>query len=59
MWKVQQPQNKKELGKDAFEILGRSGHASFNFKNRFMLVYGGIHEVTKELDDLCLYDSKT
>ena len=37
-------------------FLSRSGHASGTFKNQFMFVFGGIHEVTKELDDLWIFN---
>lgn len=36
---------------------GRSGHASQNYKD-FMIVYGGIFEVTKELNDMHVFDMK-
>ena len=42
-------------GFEEFNIMSRSGHTAFIYKNR-MAVYGGIHEITKELDDLCLLD---
>jgi hypothetical protein len=35
--------------------LTRSGHSSSVYKN-FMIVFGGIHELTKELNDLQAYD---
>jgi N-acetylneuraminic acid mutarotase len=37
--------------------LARSGHSCTLYKD-FMLVFGGIHEVTKELDDMIIYDFK-
>lgn len=37
--------------------LARSGHSAAVYKD-FMLVFGGIHEVTKELDDMLIYDFK-
>jgi N-acetylneuraminic acid mutarotase len=37
--------------------LARSGHAS-QIYNEFMIVYGGIYEVTKELNDLHIFDMK-
>ena len=37
--------------------LSRSGHSACIYKD-FMVVFGGIHEVTKELDDMVLYDFK-
>jgi hypothetical protein len=37
--------------------LPRSGHAS-QIYNDFMIVYGGIYEVTKELNDMHVFDIK-
>ena len=34
----------------------RNGHSAILVQNRFMLVFGGIYEVTKELDDLHVLD---
>lgn len=36
----------------------RSGHSATLYKD-MMVVFGGIHEVTKELDDLIVFDLKT
>lgn len=38
--------------------LARSGHVAVAFGNK-MYVFGGILEVTKELNDLLVYDFKT
>ena len=38
--------------------ISRSGHSSGVFKN-FILIYGGIHELTQELNDMYLYDTKS
>ena len=35
----------------------RSGHSACLY-NDIMIVFGGIHEVTKELNDLCAFDFK-
>ena len=35
----------------------RSGHSACIYKD-FLIVFGGIHEVTKELDDMVVYDFK-
>ena len=35
----------------------RSGHSACIY-NDFMVVFGGIHEVTKELSDMCAFDIK-
>jgi hypothetical protein len=37
--------------------LTRSGHSASIYKE-FMVIFGGIHEVTKELDDLYIFDFK-
>lgn len=37
--------------------LRRSGHSSCLYKD-CMLIFGGIHEVTQELDDLVVFDFK-
>ena len=33
----------------------RSGHSACIYKD-MMVVFGGIHEITKELDDMVMYD---
>ena len=38
--------------------IARSGHAAVTFGAK-MFVFGGIYEVTKELNDLLVYDFKT
>ena len=38
--------------------VGRSGHAAVSFKDK-MYIFGGILEVTKELNDLLVYDFKS
>lgn len=38
--------------------LARSGHAAVSFGSK-MFIFGGIFEVTKELNDLIVYDFKT
>ena len=35
--------------------IGRSGHSACIYRD-YMIVFGGIHEVTKELDDMVLFD---
>jgi hypothetical protein len=39
--------------------LQKSGHQIGIFKNRYILVFGGIHEVTYEMNDFKLYDITT
>ena len=36
---------------------GRSGHSACLYKD-MMLIFGGIYEVTKELDDMYIFDFK-
>ena len=42
----------------SLQEVGRSGHAAVGFGSK-MYVFGGILEVTKELNDLLVYDFKT
>jgi hypothetical protein len=37
--------------------LPRSGHSAIIYKE-MMVIFGGIHEVTKELDDMIVFDIK-
>jgi hypothetical protein len=39
--------------------LEKSGHQMTLFKNQFLLVFGGIHEVTYEMNDLRMYNLQT
>lgn len=34
----------------------RNGHSAILYKERFMIVFGGIYEVVKELDDVSVLD---
>lgn len=43
------------IGDDDKGILERSGHSACMYKG-MMLVFGGIYEITKELNDLLLFD---
>lgn len=38
-------------------IISRSGHSACVYKH-FMLIFAGIHEITRELDDMAAYDLK-
>ena len=38
--------------------LARCGHSAVLYKDTIMLVFGGIHEVTKELNDMYAFDIK-
>lgn len=37
-------------------IVPRSGHSAIIYRERFMFIFGGIHSVTKELDDVSVLD---
>jgi hypothetical protein len=36
--------------------LERSGHCADVFESQYMIVFGGIYEITKELNDLYMFD---
>lgn len=38
------------------EFKARNGHTSVLLRDNYMIVFGGISDVTKELDDLCCLD---
>ena len=38
--------------------LPRSGHSASIFQESYMIIYGGIFEVTKELNDMHIFDLK-
>lgn len=38
------------------EPLPRSGHAACIWNDNYMIIYGGIYEVTKELNDMYVFD---
>ena len=38
------------------EPLPRSGHSASNYKKHLMIIYGGIYEITKELNDMHIFD---
>lgn len=44
-------------GDDYESIISRSGHSAQVYADH-MLIFGGIHEVTKELDDMIAYNLK-
>ena len=39
-------------------LLPRSGHSACVYED-WMLIFGGIHEITKELEDMAVYNFKT
>jgi hypothetical protein len=39
-------------------LLPRNGHSAIVVKERYMVVFGGMFEITKELDDLSVLDLK-
>jgi N-acetylneuraminic acid mutarotase len=47
-----------EINPNGFVPMERSGHSSDVFDN-YMIIFGGIYEITKELNDFYLYDFKT
>ena len=48
----------KELNQPDNSFVARSGHSACVY-NDHMLVFAGIHEITKELDDMAVYNLKT
>ena len=44
-----------EIECDSSMIVSRSGHSACIYGD-YMLLFGGIHEVTKELDDMIAYN---
>ena len=36
----------------------RSGHSACIYKDRYMIIYGGIEEITKELNDMHIFDCR-
>lgn len=59
-WKLDLSSNMWEEVKpaDGYLPLERSGHSCDLYEN-YMIIFGGIYEITKELNDLYLYDFKT
>jgi hypothetical protein len=49
-WKKIQPLNAEDAPQE------RGGHQMVVYKNRFLLIFGGMQEVTNELNDLNLFD---
>ena len=43
---------------DLKSLLPRSGHSACVYED-WMLIFGGIHEITKELEDMAVYNFKT
>ena len=52
MWQLVEPQSLSY-----FTPTARSGHSACLYRD-YMVIFGGIHEVTKELNDLCVFDLK-
>lgn len=42
----------------ADEPIPRSGHTASIYQENFMIIYGGIYEITKELNDMHIFDMK-
>ena len=34
----------------------RAGHSASMYKDKYMIIYGGIEEITKELNDMHIFD---
>ncbi len=47
----------KQLPSEDESIISRSGHSAQVY-NEYMLIFGGIHEVTSELDDMIAFNLK-
>lgn len=47
-----------EITEASHPPIQRSGHTASIYNDK-MIVFGGIHEVTKELNDMVLFDFKT
>ena len=45
--------------KNSAYLKPRNGHSAIIYDQRFMIVFGGIQEVTKELDDVNVLDVHT
>ena len=39
--------------------ISREGHTMCNFKDRYLLIFGGLHEITNEIADLIEFDTET
>ena len=48
----------EQLSCDELSIAARSGHSCCSY-GHYLIVFAGIHEVTKELDDMAAYCLKT
>ena len=51
-------QKKLKTNCDLKSLLPRSGHSACVYED-WMLIFGGIHEITKELEDMAVYNFKT
>ncbi len=58
LWKLDLQELKWTLVKsvDGSEPLERSGHRCDVYAGSYMVLFGGIYEITKELNDFYLYD---
>ena len=45
------------LGDELNAPIARSGHSAV-FYGDFMILFGGIHEITRELNDMYIYNAK-
>lgn len=54
LWAELEPEN------GSYDLpMARSGHSSILFKGKYIAVFGGIFEITRELNDCHLYDIKS
>lgn len=53
------PGNQLEEHETSDQPMQKSGHQMSLYKNRYILVFGGIHEVTYEMNDLKIFDVTT
>lgn len=58
VWKFNFETNKWTEIQAIDEPLPRSGHTASIYKDHFMIIYGGIYEITKELNDMHIFDLK-
>ena len=53
MWEEVHPENE-----EAEIPMPRAGHSAIMYKNELMMIFGGIYEITRELNDCYIYSLK-
>lgn len=48
--------NELKANPSSVDLRPRNGHSAILFKQRYMVIFGGIYSVTKELDDVSVLD---